>query len=195
MMESTEIPSRMMKSRLMTITVKPSRNDVQNRQGHKGTGQKRLVGDRIQIGPEHGLLVQDPGQKSVEGIGKAGNDKHDQRLEERALDEQDDDDRYRMIRSSVMRFGIFILQFSSASDLVRPLHLAQAIDPSSNNAGFRNRWRPDRPAAFPTPGSPPPESPAHKPAMISIPAVCAKTRSCGGSPDTEHAKGSPPFSH
>ncbi len=100
----------------MTITVKPPGNDVQDRQRYEGTCQQRLVGDRIQIGSEHGLLVQDPGQEAVEGIGNACNDKDDQRLEECALDEQDDDDRYRMIRSSVRRFGIFIVQFSPASD-------------------------------------------------------------------------------
>ncbi len=71
----------------------PPGNDTHYRQGEEATRQQRLVRDGIEIGAECGLLIQYPGKKTVQGIGKAGEGKKDQGLAKGALHEEDDDRR------------------------------------------------------------------------------------------------------
>jgi len=93
-MESTEMPSRMMKSLLITITVSHPGMMCRTDSVMKELARSALsaIGSSRR---ENGLLVQNLARNPSRAVGNPCHQKHDQRFDECPLDEKDDDDRPR----------------------------------------------------------------------------------------------------
>ena len=63
---------------------------MNHRERNEPGGEEQLIGQRVQHGPEPGMLIRYTGDHPIERIGESGYDKHDERLTKSAVDEQPD---------------------------------------------------------------------------------------------------------
>ena len=64
----------------------PQRNQMNHRKRDEPGGEKQLIGQRVQHGPEPSILILHTGDRPIERISESGHDKNDQRLAKSAVD-------------------------------------------------------------------------------------------------------------
>ena len=64
----------------------PRRNQMNHRERDESGGEEQLISQRVQHGPEPGMLIRHTGDQPIERISESGHDENDERLTKSAVD-------------------------------------------------------------------------------------------------------------